>query len=225
MFEFTGLVLGRPNSHDVGESHPVPSSPVHARAVLLAGPSGSGKSTLAAHLGWPVLRLDDFYREDDDPLLPRDDAGRADWDAIGSWNTEDALAAVVRLAITGTVDAPAYSISESRRTGCHTVVLGDAPAFIAEGLFADRLVAGCREAGVLLDAIVLAPSAPVTFVRRFARDVAEARKPVPILLRRGLRLLREQPEVVRRCVRAGMRKLTPHRARVELGAVRTAVAV
>lgn len=187
--------------------------------MLLAGPSGSGKSTLAAHLGWPVLRLDDFYRDDDDPLLPRDDAGRADWDAIGSWNTDDALAAVVRLATTGTVDAPAYSISESRRTGCHTVALGDSPAFIAEGLFADRLVQGCQDAGVLLDAVVLAPSAPVTFVRRFARDVAEARKPVPFLLRRGWRLLREQPQIVRRCTLAGMRRLTPHQARAELATV------
>lgn len=195
--------------------------------MLLAGPSGSGKSTLAAHLGWPVLRLDDFYRDGDDPLLPRDDAGRADWDAIGSWNTDDALAAVVRLATTGTVEAPSYSISESRRTGCHTVALGECPAFIAEGLFADRLVEGCRDAGVLLDAVVLAPSAPVTFVRRFARDVAEARKPVPFLLRRGLRLLREQPQVVRRCTVAGMRGLTPKRARAELGAsaVRNPVAV
>jgi uridine kinase len=72
---------------------------------------------------------------------------------------------------------------------------------------------------VLLDAVVLAPSAPVTFARRFVRDVVEARKPVPFLLRRGLRLLREQPDVVRRCVRAGMRALSPKRARRELAAL------
>lgn len=191
--------------------------------MLLAGPSGSGKSHLAAHLGWPVLRLDDFYRDDDDPLLPRDAAGRADWDAAGSWDTGAAVAAVVALARTGRVEAPTYSISESRRTGCHEVVLGDAPAFIAEGLFADRLVAGCREAGVLVDAIVLAPNAWVTFARRFVRDVAEARKPVAVLVRRGLRLLREQPDVVRRCAAAGMRVVDPGRARAELSALRVPV--
>ncbi|GAA1351351.1 uridine kinase family protein [Saccharothrix algeriensis] len=184
--------------------------------MLLAGPSGSGKSTLAAHLGWPVLRLDDFYREGDDPLLPRDEAGRPDWDAEASWNTDDALRAVVELATTGRVEAPVYALGEDRRVGRRVV---EAPGpFIAEGLFADRLVAGCREAGALRDAVVLAPGAVTTFARRFARDVAEARKPVPLLLRRGLRLLREHPAVVRRCAAAGMRRLSPHGARSELAA-------
>lgn len=193
--------------------------------MLLAGPSGSGKSHLAAHLGWPVLRLDDFYRDDDDPLLPRDATGLADWDAPDSWDTAAAVAAVVELARTGRVEAPTYSLSESRRTGCHAVVLGDAPAFIAEGLFADRLVEECRAAGVLVDAIVLSPNALVTFARRFVRDVAEARKPVPVLARRGLRLLREQPDVVRRCARAGMRVVGPKRARAELEALEAPAAV
>lgn len=184
--------------------------------MLLAGPSGSGKSTLAAHLGWPVLRLDDFYRDGDDPLLPRDEHGRADWDAEDSWNAGKALEAVIALSNSGEVEAPVYSISEDRAVGTQTITLGDAPAFIAEGLFADLLVQGAREAGVLRDALVLAPSPPVTFARRLARDVAEARKPVPTLLRRGLRLMREQPLVVRRCVSAGMRRTTPSRARTEL---------
>ncbi|WP_308258627.1 uridine kinase family protein [Saccharothrix obliqua] len=195
----------------------MPSPAVHARVVLLAGPSGSGKSTLAAHLGLPVLTLDDFYREGDDPLLPRDALGRPDWDAEDSWHTDDALRAVVELATTGKVEAPVYALGEDRRVGCHAVT-ADGP-FIAEGLFADRLVAGCREAGVLLDAVVLAPGAAVTFARRFARDVAEARKPVPLLLRRGLRLMREHAALVRRCGTAGMRALTPAQARTELAAL------
>ncbi|EWC59234.1 ATP-binding protein [Actinokineospora spheciospongiae] len=51
---------------------------------------------------------------------------------------------------------------------------------------------------MLGEALVLAPSAARTFARRFAGDVAESRKAVPPLLRRGLRLWREHSAVVRR---------------------------
>lgn len=200
----------------MGDLLPVSTTAVHPRVVLLAGPSGSGKTTLAEQLGWPVLRLDDFYREGDDPALPRDASGRADWDHPEAWNADDALGAVIELAATGRVAAPIYSIGEDRRVGSRHVVLAGAPLFFAEGLFADRLVADCREAGVLADALVLAPRAATTFVRRFTRDVAEARKPVSTLLRRGLRLWREQPAVVRRCLDAGMRRTTADRAGADM---------
>ena len=201
---------------DVRDLFPVSSSTLRARVVLLAGPSGSGKSTLAAHLGWPVLRLDDFYREGRDPRLPRDGAGAVDWDHPEAWNAEDAVTAITELAESGRVRAPIYDIATDSRSGERTVAVDDSPLFIAEGLFADRIVDGCREAGVLADALVLSPSASLTAARRFARDVAEARKPVPVLLRRGLRLWREQPQVVQRCVAAGMRRSKPAAARAEL---------
>lgn len=184
--------------------------------MLLAGPSGSGKSTLAAHLGWPVLRLDDFYREGGDPLLPRDTAGRVDWDHPNAWNADAALTAMTELARRGEVSAPVYQLGADRVVGTHRVELAGAPLFLAEGLFADRLVAAARVAGVLADAVVLAPAASTTFLRRLARDVAEARKPVPVLVRRGLRLWREHAAVVARCERAGMRRLDPARARTDL---------
>lgn len=196
----------------------MPSPAVALKVVLLAGPSGSGKSHLAARLGWPVLRLDDFYRDGDDPAMPVDEAGRADWDHPDSWNAEAALAAIVELASTGVVRAPVYSIGEDRRVGTHEV-RADGPFFLAEGLFADRLVAGCRAAGVLADGIVLAPNRVVTFARRLVRDVAEARKPWPLLVRRGLRLVREQPGVVARCTAAGLRGVAPGRAGAELAAM------
>lgn len=170
-----------------------------------------------------MLRLDDFYREGHDPLLPRDATGRADWDHPAAWNAEDALSAIVTLARTGAVAAPVYSIGEDRRIGEQAVILAGSPLFFAEGLFADRLVDGCRDAGVLADAVVLAPRAATTFVRRFTRDVAEARKPVPVLFRRGLRLWREQPAVVRRCLDAGMRRTTPDRAGAELAQLKSGV--
>lgn len=42
-----------------------------AQVVVLAGPSGAGKSRSAERLGLPILRLDDFYKDGDDPTLPR----------------------------------------------------------------------------------------------------------------------------------------------------------
>ncbi|WP_424188463.1 uridine kinase [Actinokineospora sp. G85] len=192
--------------------------------VLLAGPSGSGKSTLGARLGLPVLNLDHFYREGDDPALPRDAAGRADWDAPESWHAPDALAAVVALATEGAAEVPVYEYGADRRVGSSTLSLGGSPVFVAEGLFADRIVADCERAGVLGAALVLAPSATRTFARRFARDVAESRKAVPLLLRRGLRLWREHSAVVRRCEQAGMVRCTVEeaadRVRPRVGSVR-----
>ena len=88
-----------------------------ARVIVLAGPSGSGKSHLAERLGLPVLRLDDFYKDGDDPTLPRLDLAGGepivDWDDPGSWNADAAVAAVEELCRTGCTDAPVYDISTS----------------------------------------------------------------------------------------------------------------
>ena len=83
------------------------------RVVVLAGPSGAGKSRLAARLhaayGWPVVRLDDFYRDGDDPELPTRDLGGTtivDWDDPDSWNAAAAVRALEDLVAAGTTDSP-----------------------------------------------------------------------------------------------------------------------
>lgn len=183
-----------------------------ARLVLLAGPSGSGKSRLVARLGCPQVNLDDFYRDEDDPANPRttttvgaDEAPAVDWDDVGSWDAEAALAALVALCETGAAEVPVYDLATSRRTGSRTIELGDAATFVAEGLFAPDLVPACRAAGLAMDALYLDRPRLQTLLFRFLRDVSEHRKPIPVLLRRGLALFRVEPALRAHALARGCR--------------------
>ncbi|MGX4690203.1 uridine kinase family protein [Streptomyces sp. JNUCC 63] len=178
--------------------------PSSARVVLLCGPSGSGKSLVAARSGLPVLRLDDFYKEGDDPTLPLvTGSSDIDWDHPGSWDADAAVEAVTRLCATGSATVPVYDIALSARTGEEPLHIGRAPLFIAEGIFAAEIVERCRELGVLADALCLSRGPVTTFRRRFLRDLQEGRKSVPFLLRRGWRLMRAERSIVARQVALG----------------------
>ncbi|MEV7072754.1 uridine kinase [Streptomyces sp. NPDC093990] len=167
--------------------------------MLLCGPSGSGKSLLSARSGLPVLRLDDFYKEGDDPTLPLvEGSSDIDWDHPGSWDADTAVAAIVELCRTGRTKIPVYDISLSARTGEESVEMDGTPLFIAEGIFAAEIVTRCRELGVLADALCLSRGPVRTFRRRFLRDLREGRKSVPFLLRRGWRLMRQERTIVAR---------------------------
>jgi uridine kinase len=196
---------------------------VTAQVVVIAGPSGSGKTRLCSRLGLPVLNLDDFYKDGDDPTLPTVDlAGGApivDWDSPASWRAADALDALEQLCTTGRADVPTYDISQSRRTGDHVLELGGARCFVAEGIFAQEVVGDCRRRGLLADAICLTQHPAVTFVRRLSRDLREHRKPPGVLVRRGLHLLREQRRVVAHAEALGCRVLHPDRAYAEISAL------
>ena len=192
--------------------------------VVLAGPSGAGKSRLAERLGLPVLRLDDFYKDGDDPSLPRitvgANAGLVDWDDPASWHEQDALAALRELCATGRSDVPVYEISQNGRVGHRTVDLDGSPLFVAEGIFAPEVVATCREEGMLAAAYCITQHPLVTFWRRLTRDLREHRKPPLVLVRRGLALLRDQQRVVAHALRQGCRKATGDQAYAELSASR-----
>ncbi len=169
-----------------------------ARVVLLTGPSGSGKSRLAARSGLPVLRLDDFYKEGDDPTLPRLPGGATDWDAPGSWDADAAVAAVRSLCEAGRTVTPVYDIAISSRVGSEALTLDGAPLFVAEGVFAADIAASCRDAGLLADVICLRGSPFTTFRRRLLRDLRESRKPLPFLVHRGWTLMRAEGGIVER---------------------------
>ncbi|NBM18744.1 ATP-binding protein [Streptomyces sp. GC420] len=178
--------------------------PTPTRVVLLTGPSGAGKSSLAARTGLPVLRLDDFYKEGDDPTLPLvEGTGDIDWDSPASWDADAAVAAIVELCRTGRTTVPVYSIASSAREGAEVLDIGRTPLFVAEGVFAADIVARCRELGVLADALCLRGRPFTTFRRRLVRDLREGRKSVPFLLRRGWRLMRAEPGIVARHVGLG----------------------
>lgn len=178
--------------------------PSPARVVLLCGPSGSGKSLVAARSGLPVLRLDDFYKEGDDPTLPLvEGSSDIDWDHPLSWDADVAVEAIARLCATGSTPVPVYDIALSARTGEETLHIGRTPLFVAEGIFAAEIVERCRERGLLADALCLTRGPVTTFRRRFLRDLKEGRKSVPFLLRRGWRLMRAERSIVTRQVSLG----------------------
>lgn len=188
-----------------------------ARVLVLAGPSGAGKSRLARRLhaahGWPVVQLDDFYRDGDDPSLPMSpQAGLPDWDDVRSWRLDDALAALETLIRTGTVEVPVYDIATSRVTGTQRLDLDGHPLVLAEGIFAADAIAGLAERELLADAWCIRNRPWKTFARRLVRDLAERRKPPLTLVRRGVALHRLEPGIVRAHEALGAEPMTAREA-------------
>ena len=177
---------------------------MRTRVVILAGPSGSGKSRLAARLAahhhWPIVRLDDFYRDQDDPDLPMSAGlGIPDWDDPRSWNGEAALAALRTLVDTGSCELPIYDLPTSRAVGTTTLTAGPGDLILTEGIFAAELIGPLRAEGLLHSGWCIIHRHPgVNFLRRLARDLRERRKPPHILDRRGWALMRSEPSVIER---------------------------
>lgn len=177
-----------------------------ARVVLLAGPSGSGKSYVARRTGLPVLCLDDFYKDGDDPTLPRAQ-NNVDWESPASWDAMSAIDTIATLAAQGRAKVPVYDISRSMKVAERTLAIDDRPLFIAEGIFAAEIVEECARRGILADAIALKRPRTVTFTRRLVRDLAEKRKAPRVLVRRGLLLWRNDPAILRRQTELGCRPM------------------
>ncbi len=74
------------------------------------------------------------------------------------------------------------------------------------------MVARCRDAGLLADAIVVDRAPWKNYARRLARDLAERRKPPMTVIRRGRALMAEERALVASLVAAGCRPLTASRA-------------
>ena len=194
-----------------------------ARVIVLAGPSGAGKSRLAERIGLPVLRLDDFYKNGDDPTLPRittgANAGLVDWDHPGSWLRDDAVAAIERLCAEGRAEVPVYDIAHDGRCGSQVLDLTGRSLFVAEGIFAQEVVPQCRAQGLLAAAYCVRQHPMVTFWRRLTRDLREHRKPPLVLIRRGVALMRDQKAVVEHAVALGCEPVSPEQAYAAVSAL------
>ena len=178
------------------------------RVILLAGPSGSGKTRLARACRALVVRLDDFYRDADAPDLPRTPHGFIDWDDVATWDAAGAVAALKHLVTEGHAEMPVYSITDSRRIGWRRLDLDGEQLVIAEGIFAIELLAHARADGLEVEPLYLDRSRTLVAALRFRRDVAQHRKPLPVLVRRGLDLWHAQPGLRRRAVAAGFAPVT-----------------
>lgn len=146
-----------------------------------------------------MLRLDDFYKEGNDPTLPVVTGSTdIDWDSAQSWDADAAVAAIAELCRTGRTNVPVYDISTSSRVDREALDIERTPLFVAEGIFAADIVGRCQELGLLADALCLRGRPSTTFRRRLVRDLREGRKSVPFLLRRGWRLMRAERRIVAR---------------------------
>jgi uridine kinase len=187
-----------------------------ADVVLLVGPSGSGKTYLAKSVGLPVVALDDFYRADTDPGMPRTADGLVDWESPFSWDAAAAVAALERFCCGDHVDVPDYSISENRAVGTKRLERGGARVVVAEGIFAAELIEPLRADGLLADAVLVHQNRWVTFARRLLRDMREGRKGRWYLVRQGWAKTRSEPAVVARQLAKGARPMSKPDARARL---------
>ena len=196
------------------------------RVVVLARALGRREVAAAARLhaayGWPVVRLDDFYRDGDDPELPTRELGGTtivDWDDPGSWDADAAVAALAELVATGAAEVPVYDIARSAPPGPPDRGVRPRRSSWPRGSSPPRSSARCADAGILHSAWCVRHPRWVTFARRLVRDLAERRKPPLVLLRRGLALTRAEPEVVARMERLGATCASPAEVERRLGAV------
>lgn len=193
-----------------------------ARVLLLTGPSGSGKTSLLRRVGATRLNLDQFYRDGDEPGMPLLDGAfsgaggvsadeamsRIDWDHPAAWDDQRAMTAIRELCTRGRTRVPVYSLSDNATRGHQDLDIGGAGVFVAEGIFAAELVGRCRSEGLLADALVLRRPRVQTWWFRLRRDLAERRKPLPVLLTRGLRLAYLEGRKIDRWVGQGCRPVS-----------------
>ena len=144
---------------------------VGTRFVAIGGGTGSGKSTLAEaisdRLGAPILRIDDYYRDQDHLPIPVRRA--VNYDAPESVEHTLLVGHLDRLALGETVEKPIYDFTRDTRSPL-TERVDAAPVVLIEGIFAlcwPEVASRCAAR------IFVETPAEVRFRRRLRRDVEE----------------------------------------------------
>lgn len=115
---------GQPNPHDMLRDL-VQGLPKGKRVViLLAGPSAAGKSTLASEIAKyaenrhvAAFPGDMFFRDADDPALPRTRVGGVYWDHPEAMHFDEMADSIAKLVKDGSADIPVYDFGGVRPGG------------------------------------------------------------------------------------------------------------
>lgn len=113
--------------------------------ILIAGGSCSGKSYLAVKLkerffahnkSTEIVQLDYYFKDLNDPTLPKNTDGRRLFDLPESYHLLEYKLAVARLVNGLEINVPNYDFATSRRLNGFGPQIEPAEVIIAEGLFA-----------------------------------------------------------------------------------------
>jgi len=152
--------------------------------VAIAGGSCSGKSyfmrCFSNHLteqgnSHSLLRLDDYFKDIDDPTLPRDDKRRVIFDSPNSYRHELFLRHLRELARGKSVDCPVYDLANNRVVLAESKKVLPQRIILAEGLHAIRFVELIKKDrhrfyGVYSIAVFIDASTETRLARRIERD-------------------------------------------------------
>jgi len=150
------------------------------RAVVsISGTTCSGKTTFAQELETALVgegvtvtmvHLDSYFRDKDDPLVPKDADGRSIFDLPSSYHGGEFISAVSALSRGCCVDIPTFDLEKNKRRIGDNKLAMPARVIIAEGLFANTLL---KDAKMFAICVFMDIPIETCLNRRIERDVAQ----------------------------------------------------
>jgi uridine kinase len=148
--------------------------------IAIAGGTCSGKSTLAKKLTGEVainpqpivVPLDNYFKDIDDPTLPRTPDGRKSFDSPDSYHHAEYVKALRDITSGKKIFLPEYDTERNQRRIGRQTILEPAPVIIAEGLFAIDFVQTAFQppTDISILNIFIEVDESVCLQRRIARD-------------------------------------------------------